>query len=196
MTGSLHQIHKATSEGIAYLTTDQIEFVLSRLSSNRDRLLVNLLYDLGCTLKELLGIRVRDLQLEERKVTITSPSSKRASRVCVFSGRSKGLIERQLSDMQLCDKRLAYLFTSSHGRPLTARRAHQIITNTLTELGFGEAASPQSIKYSHIINAYLSFVPVHLIKKQVGLTRQRIVSILADIDTPELGQYESFFKNG
>jgi integrase len=179
---------------IPYLSEKEIFDLFSSISDNRDYILIRLLYELGCSIKELLHIRIRDVDLENN--TIIIKSSARKERVSVFSPRLKEIIVGYLEDYGLKDKRVAYLFTSSHGGMLTERRVNQIITKYLIDNKYLDFAYPQTIKYSHIINAYIKKVPMHIIQKQTGLSRLRLNQLISGIELSEdKSQYNKFFGN-
>ncbi|MGM5488137.1 MAG: tyrosine-type recombinase/integrase [Nanobdellota archaeon] len=181
--------------GLSYLDPSEIRILLDRTATMRDRLLVLLLYELGCTLKELVALRVRDVVLETGSINISKAQTKRCERQCLVSESTRGLLSTYLSEEGLNGRKLAYVFSSSHGGHMTVRRVTQRITSLLKQAGFADRAHPQVLKYSHIVNAYHANVPVAAIHKQVGLTKHRLVSILLEIDQDSgLESYSRFLK--
>jgi len=54
--------------------------------------------------------------------------------------------------------------------------------------------SPQTLRYTHIVHAYLKNVPIDAIQSQVGLKRSRAIELFSKL--PELSQqdpYKSFY---
>lgn len=174
---------------LPYLNKSEIENLIDLAPTNREKLLLLTLYELGCTLNELANIRVRDINLETNQITISNIGA-RGTRICIISNKTKNLIKKYFSYEGLKEKRLAYLFISSHGGHMTVRRITQIIKNTLQKSGFKNRAHPQVLKYSHIINAYHSNVPPSAIKLQIGITDQRLAQIL--IQAGESGNIEDY----
>jgi site-specific recombinase XerD len=181
-------------EKILYLNDEEMRSFISDLKKERDRLIIKLLYELGCTLKELLHIRVRDINLDLNKITILHTSgTQRDERDCVISEQTKQMIIENLERMGLSGKKLAYVLSSSHGGAMTERRVNQIITKLLQDNGFEDRCNPQCIKYSHIINAYRRHIPVSVIQRQVGISQQRIHAILSSVESEEEFSYTDFF---
>ncbi|MCB9362300.1 site-specific integrase [Candidatus Woesearchaeota archaeon] len=179
---------------ISYLEEATIKRVITSVQNSRDQLMILLLYELGCSLKELLNIRLRDIDLEKEQISITSTSgTSRQVRDSLISAPTKERIRNYINANNLENRKTAYLFTSSHNRQMTLRRATQILSSSLESQGLGDL-SPQVIKYSHIVNAYRRNVPISLIREQVGLTKERLISILLSIDEPNVGSYKEFLE--
>lgn len=175
-----------------YLDESEVASLLSSVTSLRERVLVHLLYALGCSLQELVRIRVRDIDLEGCSVQISS-SPARSSRRAYFSRQTRDLLEQYLENQGVRSRRLAFIFGSRERSHMTVRRAAQLITGLLREAGFTDRDHPQVLKYSHIVNAYRAHVPVSAIQRQVGLTKQRLIAILSEIDESQGASYEEFF---
>ena len=189
---SVGQKVRKREEHIAYFTKEELRIALDNTRSLREKLLVLCLYELGCSLKELVTIRIRDINLELKSISFSH--SARTRRICCISQTTANLIRRHIEDQNLLLRKLAYLFSSSHGGHMSVRRVNQIVTDILTRSGFKDRANPQVLKYSHIINAYKQHVPVSAIQRQVGLTRQRLIAILVEVDEhDDLSCYHEHF---
>jgi integrase/recombinase XerD len=187
---------KSQKEGLLYLNPKEVKFLLDRILSRRNKLLVGLLYELSCSLKELVNIRVRDINLENKTIFLKQGhNSSRSVRESIISDYLSELIHDYLKNKNLLNKKIAFLFFSSHGGHMTIRRATQIITLLLKNNGFENRVNPQVLKYSHIVNAYYGGVPVSCIAMQTGLTKQRLISILLDLDDKQINSgYHTFFN--
>jgi site-specific recombinase XerD len=186
---------KGLDKGLLYFNIDEIKLLVDNIISYRDKLIVRLLYELGCSLKELVNIRIRDIDFEKSTIYITKGSQTiRAKRESLISINLANSIHKYLNNTNLANKKIAYLFQSSHGGHMTVRRVTQIITLILLNQGFKKRTNPQILKYSHVVNAYYKGVSVCSIAKQVGLTKQRLIAILLEIDEKETKQaYHTFF---
>ncbi|MFO7710523.1 MAG: tyrosine-type recombinase/integrase [Candidatus Woesearchaeota archaeon] len=181
---------------LTYLNPSEVSTLLDGIPRTRDKVLLSLLYELGCSLRELVNIRVRDVSFEEHGIAIPGSHTKRCERFCLVSSRTLDLLRSYLDEENLLKKRLSYIFSSSHGGHMTVRRITQLIHNILNDAGFEDRANPQVLKYSHIINAYQANVPISAIQKQVGLTKHRLVSILLEVDTEAgIEHYEKFLAH-
>ena len=181
---------------VMYLKPSEIDVLLTHTRTLREKGFALLLYELGCTLKELVSIRVRDLDCENRCVRIPRPrKSGRCERISHFSDEGRAIVLRMLDEQKIGDKKLAYLFSSSHGGHITVRRATQVLANLIRRAGFEERAHPQVLKYSHIINAYRKGVSVAAIRNQTGLTKQRLIAVLLELEQDSVEGYGGFFGN-
>ncbi len=182
---------------IEYLDEKELLGLLNSLKKERDLIAVRLLYELGCTIKELVGIRVRDIDVSARTVTIKRQNSRNEEdRIVRVSGDLSGMLNEYLASMGLQDRKLSYLFETARKTPLTTRRIFQIVAKACKESGISRMPSPQLIKYTHIVHAYKKGVPIVQIQHHVGIAQQRLAQILEALKLEkDEDAYEAFFRS-
>ena len=179
-----------------YLKGDSLLKLFSSISNERDYLLIRILYELGCTLRELVNIRIRDVDFNENKILIRKFNSRnkedRSARISRITLRR---LQDYLISQKLLSKKVAYLFQTRRGRPLTTRRIFQIVRFYCKRSDVSDNPSPQLIKYAHIVHAYLNDIPISDIEKHVGIAKQRLVQIFEKIEhEQDDDKYASFFR--
>jgi integrase/recombinase XerD len=106
----------------------------------RNFALITLLYDTGCRISELLGLKVGDIQLEEKILTVRGKGGK--GRVVPFGDLSLiGLVKYLNRRNKLFEKKEA-LFLTKFGSPLTRRMTNKIIER------IGEKANVENVRLS------------------------------------------------
>jgi len=129
------------SKKITMIKTDQV--VIATFSNNqvtamleitkhqmdfpgiRNYALITLLYDTGCRISELLNLKINDIQLEEKILTVRGKGGKR--RVVPFGDRSLISLVKYLNKRNKLFGREGVLFLTKFGDPLTLRMTDKII---------------------------------------------------------------------
>ena len=156
---------------VTYLSNAQYARLLGVISEERGRLILQVLYETGCTVNELVNIKVSDVDFEQNIIKFPSDNTKtHRSRV---SHVSKRLIE---TIDNFVKPGLLYLFSTRQSGQITTKRVRQLI------LAFSKRAkltkvTPQIIRYTHIAHALRKRIPLAAIQKQVGMERLRMVQI-------------------
>ncbi len=186
----------AGKDSFEYLDEDSLFRLVNSISKDRDRLVIKVLYELGCTIKELVNIRIRDIDFVDEIITVRRFNSRnRMDRVARISGETAGKLKNYLSSTGLLDKKLSYLFQTSRGTHLTTRRIFQIVGLYCRLAKVSKNPSPQLIKYTHIVHAYLNDVPISDIQNHVGITKQRLAQIFENIKVDKATDtYNKFFR--
>lgn len=179
-------MHK--KRGITYLSIKEIHKLLNSVSSKRDRLLIKILFETGCTVNELIQIKVKDV--DSKKRTISFPASSTKSKRPKLSKISKSL----LSEInKFADG--VYLFSTRQSAMMTTKRVRQLIQFYGKKAGFPTKLNPQILRYSHIAHAVENSISLKAIQKQTGLEKLRLVQIY-DAIQPESADdvYNKFFE--
>jgi site-specific recombinase XerD len=143
------------------LSKHEIQQLVERVSGNRNRLLLRVLYETGCQVHELVAIRRRDVRPDDSRVII-------AGRSLHISPKTVSLLEEQAT-MSIHGP---YLFSTRQSSCMTKKRVRQIIQSTSKDV-LGKKVSPQTIRYSHIAHALQNGVKLEELRERVGLARLR-----------------------
>jgi integrase/recombinase XerD len=106
----------------------------------RNYLLITLLFDTGCRISELLGLKVDDIQLEEKILTVNGKGGK--DRVVPFGDRSLIGMVKYLNRRSNLFGSEGLLFLTKFGDPLTRRMMNKIIER------IGEKAKVENVRLS------------------------------------------------
>jgi site-specific recombinase XerD len=178
---------------VLYFTPQEINSIISLCKHMRDSVLVRTLYDLGCTVSEIVAIKVKEIDFDDMCIKVNTEDS---VRIAYFSEQLKEMLGRFLNIEKKVNDSESYVFGTARGQ-LTTKRVQQIIKECTTNAGFKSRTKPQILRYSHIVNAHLHHVPLPAILAQTGIKRSRAIQILAalkDDDVNNLLHYRRFFE--
>jgi integrase len=158
---------------------------LSSLSNLRDRIILRLLFETGCSVNELCSIRVSDYIQPKEYLQLNRIR---------FIDRHSVISENLAIDIRkyiLFRKRVGvdYLFSQNIRKPLSVKRVEQ-----LTMQIYDGKIRPMQIRYMHIIHAASKGLSPDTICEQTGLSRQRILQILDAYDITYSQSYSLFFE--
>ena len=174
---------------IRYLTFEEWEKLRSFKKLRRDDLILTILYSTGCTVNELVNIKVRDIDFSNRILTIRKNNSRNKSLRKVYLSQKvidkiKNFIEENQSG--------EYLFSTRQSKKMTTKRVRQIVQKLCAKIKIKDA-TPQILRYTHIVHAYKMNIPVDAILRQVGLRRSRAIEIFNQLKLSNLEEaYKQF----
>ena len=118
--------HVLTYEGVlAILEAVPLEHALA----NRDRAMLEVLYGSGVRISELIGLRVRDLRLEEGLAVVRGKGDRQ--RLVPLGGSAARAVRRYLRDtrpgLDVRGESGGAVFLNHHGRPLSRTGAWKIV---------------------------------------------------------------------
>lgn len=179
-----------------YLTGEELHKLINSIEDSRDRLIVKLLFELGCTQKELVNIRVRDVDFKRFSVNIHKKNTRNNhERPSFISINLSNEITNYLKLQKRLEKKAAYLLQTRQSSKMTPRRIRQIIKCYTTRIGLEGKSHPQVIRYTHLIHAYKKRIPLSAIEDQVGLKKARLIQIISGIALPDSRkEYRQFLE--
>ncbi len=125
------------------------------LYTTRDLLIVELLYDTGCRVNELVNIKLEDIDLNNQSIRILGKGSK--ERIVYFGDYTSERINNYLSDRKtiLDGKNSDYLLVSNESGKLTTRRIEEILDDIVRHLDLKSKISPHTLRHTfatHLLN--------------------------------------------
>jgi integrase/recombinase XerD len=175
----------------AYLSFDVWEKLCSLGKPIRDDLIINLLYHLGCTVNELVNIKVDDLDFKHNRIRIRSESSRNKEAREVYLSHT---LLSKIKEFLATGDNPEYLIFTRQSPQMTTKRVRQLVEEYCNSVGIKDA-SPQILRYTHIVHAYLKNIPIDAIQKQVGLKRSRAIEIFSQLKLKTSNDaYEAFSK--
>ncbi len=130
--------------------------------------MIEVQYQTGCTVSELVAIRKKDVQ--QGSIVV-------GGRHCIVSEE----LTRNLKDY-FRSHDSAYAFPSRQTPQMVPKRVQQIVKKYLLRVdGTLEHATPQILRYTHIAHALEQHVPLPAIRAQTGLGELRLAQIADDV---------------
>ena len=167
---------------LRYLKREEWNKLVNSVFSLRDSLILSILYETGCTVSEIVNIKIKDLtqnhiSIYERK-SIISPI----------------LYAKIQTYFNLEGKDRIFLFYSRQSDTLTEKRVIQIVKFYSKRVGF--EVTPQILRYTHMAHAYERNIPISNIISQVGITKQRAVQIFSEMASrDQMQEYSKFYRD-
>ena len=176
---------------LRYLSQEEWERLKETPSDERGKLLLLVLYETGCTVKELVSIRKQDLG--DSTIAISEECARNHEQRTVHV--SQGLLARLRSyaaDLA-AEHETEYVFSTRQSPVMTTKRVRQLVQSYCRKAGLGKE-NPQVLRYTHIVHAYQKNIPFELIQRQVGLKKSRAVEIYEQLPKKEdMDGYSRFF---
>lgn len=125
------------------------------LYTTRDLLIVELLYDTGCRVNELVNIKLKDINYQNKSIRILGKGNK--ERIVYFGDYTLERINNYLPDRELIlnKKSSIYLLVSRESGRLTTRRIEEILDEIVKHLGIKNKITPHTLRHTfatHLLN--------------------------------------------
>ena len=155
------------------LTYAEIEVILDTVVSlppdvhrnaTRDAAMLETLYGAGLRISELIGLRLRDLSLEESLISVRGKGDR--TRIVPLGGRAVRVLQRYLRERRPeLDRRRSegMVFLNQHGRPLSRMGAWKIIGKHVRNAGVEKKVTPHTFRHSfatHLLEGGADLVAV------------------------------------
>lgn len=166
------------------LTEREVQRLLSTPRQERDRLILAVLYETGCSVGEAAELEVKDILENELKIR-----GAKAREVAISPSLSQRLRE-------FCDSRQADepVFAGTHGT-ITPKRIRQLVQH-YTELALGERLPPKTLRYTHFAHAVDEGMDLKDLGEELGLQTQRAGQLYALFATAGTGTtYRQFLDS-
>lgn len=123
--------------------------------TNRDLLIIEILYDTGCRVDELVNIKLCDINHKEKSIKVLGKGSK--ERVVFYGEYANDFLNDYLIDRKLIldGKKSNYLLVSKKSNQLTTRRVAQIIDEIIKVVAVKNKVTPHTLRHTfatHLLN--------------------------------------------
>lgn len=165
---------------VEYLTQQQLQRLRELAKAPRDALLIEVQYQTGCSVSELINIK---------KADVASGRIRIQDRVCVVTPK---LTEQLLSYAKT--HKSPYVFATRQSPQLTQKRVQQIVKKYLRKLSCTlNKKTPHILRYTHIAHAIKQHIPFSAIKQQTGLGELRLSQLFSELSENDLQGYTEVF---
>lgn len=174
---------------ILYLELDEVISLARSMNNLRDKLIVFLLYETGCSITELINLKIKNILKKEKKIIIEESVRTNEKRIVEISKELLDIIKKYLIEKKSNSE---FILSSRQSKNMTQKRIQQIISSY--KLSSGKKITPQILRYTHIAQAYSQGVAINNISKQVGLHRSRAIEIFSQLKDNN-NTYSRFIDN-
>lgn len=148
-----------------YVTIDEITYLLDGISDEdlkserplRDKTMLELLYATGVRCSELCGIKLRDIDFDQKTILITGKGDKQ--RIVLFGEKAKERMLAYIQSERVVDMHkdvIDFLFVTQLGAALQDRTVQRVLNRFSKLLGSKKEITPHKIRHSfatHLLNA-------------------------------------------
>ena len=174
---------------VDYLSIEQYDELVKHVSDKRDDLILGILYETGCTVNELVNVKIKNVDFKGSRICFPSESTKtHKPRISYVSGslikKIKEFIKEGSSD---------YVLSTRQSKQITTKRIRQIIQSYSAFVNI-EKLNPQILRYTHIAHAIKKGIPAKAVQEHVGIDSLRMSQICDSIIPEEKEDvYKKFF---
>ncbi len=149
------------------LTEEQVFRLIDRTKSNRDRLLIKLLYAGGLRVSELCGLKWRDffLRTDSVQLVVTGKGAKTRSIVLPMSIWNE-LLELKEDGVKFDPD--SPVFISRNKAALDQSQVLRIVKAAAARAKLGANISPHWMRHAHATHALERGAPIHLVQRTLG----------------------------
>ena len=118
----------------------------------RNRLIMELLYATGIRVSELVGIKINDIDINNRSIVVTGKGDK--TRIVFFNEITKKILKKYISESNDIRKS-DYLIINQHGNGITTRGIRLIMNKVIDETSIIKHVHPHIIRHTfatHLLN--------------------------------------------
>jgi integrase/recombinase XerD len=158
------------------LNQTEIESLLDSMTDDdpltlRDRAILEFMYATGVRISELIGLRLRDVDLEERLVRVVGKGSK--ERIIPFGSAALDALRAYLSDSrpQLAGagrESAGTLFISRRGRGLSRKGAWEIVRRRVRVAGIAREVTPHTLRHTFATHLLQGGADIAAVQEMLG----------------------------
>ncbi len=157
----------------------------------RDRAMLELMYATGVRISELVRLRTRDLDLDERLLRVYGKGSK--ERIVPFGSPAGAALARYLAKAR---PRLAAakpqsegaLFLGRRGRPLTRKAAWDIVRRQVLRAGLGGRVTPHTLRHTFATHLLQGGADIAAVQEMLGHADIATTQIYTHLDRGYLSE--------
>ena len=198
-------------ETIRYLTIEELHQFFDAIEDYRHKLMMQLIYELGCRVGEFVRIQLKHLLLRRNAVLFPAENTKTRSRRSSHlpAGlmnevksmlRNEGRMAKR-TDMLYCPEEYLFFPGRNHRRHYTENRLRQIFRKYVLAAGLDREYAHDkkgrvlheltihSMRHSHIMNyVHLYKLPLPVVQKQVGHKSLKTTSVYLRPSDEQVGE--------
>lgn len=153
----------------------------SEFSRIRNKLIITLLYSSGLRVSELVSLKVKSIDLDERTIHIRGKGSK--DRIVLFDYTTKRLMKVYLRK-RIHDSE--YLFLNRYGNCLSSRYVQKMIKGYGPAAGIKKKVTPHILRHSFATHLLRKGMDIRAIQKLLGHSNITTTQIYTSVDMETL----------
>jgi integrase/recombinase XerD len=167
------------------LTREEIQKIVTVTRNVSHRLIFQLMYSSGLKLDELLGLKVKDVDIPGKQLTIRgnvrSGRKAKSSRETILSDKIAPMLHAFVSDREPED----YVFPGIDGGSMTPRAVQKAFKQALKKAEIKKRASCNSLRHSFAVHLLQKGTDIKHVRRLLGHARTETTSIYKRLVTEE-----------
>ena len=159
------------------LGREEIQKVVSVTRNVSHRLIFQLMYSSGLKLDELLGLKVKDVDIDGKQLTIRGDHKggrkTKPTRITIMSEKVAPMLHAFICDRDAED----YVFPGIDGGHMTPRAVQKAFKHALQKAGVEKKASCNSLRHSFAVHLLEKGVDIKHVRRLLGHARTETTSI-------------------
>jgi integrase len=148
------------------------------IDSPRIKIIFGVLYGTGCSEKELVSLKVSEIDFNNRSINFQTRKS-------YLSSEISNLVQSYIQENKLSSK--DFLLKTRQSSKISEKRIQQLVMENSSKI-LKKKIIPKTIRYTHIAHALIKRIPVFSICEQTGLKSQRVIQIASQLNI-EIGSH-------
>ncbi len=171
------------------LTREEVKKLFQVAINDKSKLMISMLYACGFRVSELVNLKIKDLQFEEKTGHVKSGKGKK-DRMFNIPGFLFEEIKERAEKQKEFNKE--YLFTSPvTGTKLTTRNIQKIVEKLAEKAGIKKEVHPHTLRHSFATHLLESGTDIRKIQELLGHADLSTTQIYTHISTEELKKIKS-----
>lgn len=173
------------------LTKEEVRALIDSIENKKSKLMISLTYACGFRVSELLNLKIKDLNFEE-KIGYVRQSKGRKDRIFNIPDSLLGLLKKQAQGQK--EKNEEYLFTGKKG-PLSDRNLQKIVRKAAKKAGLSKQVHPHTLRHSFATHLLENDTDIRVIQELLGHADLNTTQIYTHISPEQIKKVKSPLDN-
>lgn len=174
-----------------FLKDEELDKIFSVCNSNnpteeRDTLIIELLYATGVRVSELVNIKIKDINREEKLIKVLGKGNK--ERMVIYNNHTKKALDTYLKDgyNYFNKKSSEYLILNKNGNKLSERYIREIINKKVSQASLDMKISPHTLRHTFATDILENGADLMTVKELLGHESLNTTSIYTHITNEQI----------
>jgi|SRR3989338_5852029 len=169
------------------LTKEEIQKLLQVIENRKSRLMISLIYACGFRVSELVNLKIKDLNFEEKSGFVRSGKGRKDRFFNIPNFLIKDL-QTQIKNQQ--ETRQEFLFTGPNGK-LTDRNIQKIVRKAAKKAEIQKSVHVHTLRHSYATHLLENGVDIRIIQELLGHADLSTTQIYSHVSTQQLKKIHS-----
>lgn len=174
-----------------YLKDEELDKIFSVCNMNnpineRDTLIIELLYATGIRVSELVNIKIKDINREDKSIKVLGKGDK--ERIVLYNNHTEKALDTYLNDgyHNFNKQNNGYLILNKNGGKLSERYVRVIINNLVRKAGLDIKISPHTIRHTFATDMLEEGADLITVKELLGHESLNTTSIYTHVTNEQI----------